>query len=181
MRSGTRQRTAVGTVAGFLKGSTAAGLAISIGGCIPNAVVPKPALDVPATYREAGAKGGLQDHATDWWRTFQVFRAHPFMEETEIANLDVAAAIAQVEQADALAQQQGSALYPSITANDTVTRSKSSGNIFNGVSSGGTVSSLGSSTGSSSSSLVTGIEPDPAAHHPRRLVRRLLPARFLGP
>lgn len=156
MRSGTRQRTAVGTVAGSLKGWAAASLAMLLGGCIPNAVVPEPALDVPATYRLSGAKGGLQDHATDWWRTFRSSELTKFMEETEIANLDVAAAIGQVEQADALARQQGSLLYPAITANDTITRSKSSSNIFNGVSSGGTASTVGSTTGASSASLVSG-------------------------
>ena len=117
-----------------------------LGGCIPNIVTPEPALEVPDKYRLSGPKGGLQDHATDWWRTFHSSELTKFMEETEIANLDVAAAIGQVEQADALARQSGAALFPSITANDSVTRSKSSGNSFS-------VNGAGTSSVSSGSSL----------------------------
>lgn len=111
-------------------------IALGLGGCIPNAVVPDPALDVPDHYRYAGTRGGLDDHATDWWRTFRIAELTGFMEQTEIANLDVAAAIGQVEQADALAKQSGAALYPSLTANNSATRSKSSGSLFSGGGSG---------------------------------------------
>lgn len=119
--------------------------AMSLGGCIPNAVVPDAALDVPATYRYAGPKEGLTNHATDWWRTFRSPELTRFMEETEIQNLDVAAAIGQVEQADALARQSGAALFPSLTANDSVTRSKSSTSSF---------SSSGSSLGAPRTDLI---------------------------
>lgn len=116
-------------------------LALVLGGCIPNAVVPDPALDVPHAYRYAGPNPGLAPHATDWWRTFRSPELTRFMEETEVQNLDIAAAIGQVEQADALARQAGSTLFPTITANDSVTRSKGSGALI-----GGTSSSAASST-----------------------------------
>jgi NodT family efflux transporter outer membrane factor (OMF) lipoprotein len=115
-----------------------------LGGCIPSLVTPEPGLDVPDSYRLSGLKGGLQDHATDWWRTFRSPELTKFMEETETANLDVAAAVGQIEQADALARQSGAALFPSITANDSVTRSKSSTNTVSGGSSIATGSTLGS-------------------------------------
>ena len=126
-----------------------AGHALALGGCIPNATVPDPALDVPAAYRFGKDKGGLETHATDWWRTFHSAELTRFMEETEISNLDIAAAIGQVEQADALVRQSGAALLPSISAGDTVTRSLSSNNAF-GVSSS-LVSGGASSTGSTTS------------------------------
>ena len=128
----------------FVKVATALACAALLGGCIPNIVTPEPALDVPDTYRLAGSKDGLQDHATDWWRTFRSTELTHFMEQTEVANLDVAAAIGQVEQADALARQSGAALFPSITANDSVTRSASSTSSFTGGSSSG--STLGGSS-----------------------------------
>ena len=126
-----------------------ASLALALGGCIPNAIVPDTLLDVPGAYRFAAPKTGgapLKDHATDWWRTFRSAELTRFMEETEVQNLDVAAAIGQVEQADALARQSGAALLPSITANDSVTRSLSSSSIFTSVGS----SSTGSSSGTTS-------------------------------
>lgn len=102
--------------------------AVLLGGCIPKAVVPEPALDVPTHYRYAGEKGGLEDHATDWWTPFRNAELTRLMEATEVANLDIAAAIGAVEQADALAKQSGASLYPSLTAQDTVTRSQASSN-----------------------------------------------------
>lgn len=126
----------------------AAGLALAQGGCIPNAIVPDPKLDVPGHYRYATQGSGgapLETHATDWWTTFRSPELTRFMEETEVENLDIAAAIGQVEQADALARQSGAALLPSITANDSVTRSLSSSSIFTSVGS----STSGASTGTS--------------------------------
>ncbi len=124
-------------------------LAPALGGCIPNAIVPDTTLDVPGHYRYAEPKSGgapLEDHATDWWRTFRSPELTRFMEETEVQNLDIAAAIGQVEQADALVRQTGAALLPSITANDSATRSLSSSSIFTGVGSGSTGTTSGTST-----------------------------------
>ena len=115
--------------------------ALALGGCVPNAVVPDTSLDVPNSYRYAPPKSGLDNHATDWWRTFRSPELTRLMEETEIQNLDIAAAIGQVEQADALARQSGAALFPSITANDTVTRSKSAGSLVGGSSTGTVITS----------------------------------------
>ena len=123
-------------------------MASALAGCIPNAVVPDTRTDVPGSYRFAAPKSGsapLEDHATDWWRSFGSPELTRFMEATEVQNLDIAAAIGQVEQADALARQSGAALLPSITANDSATRSLSSSSIFNGVGSTSGVSS-GTST-----------------------------------
>ena len=120
--------------------------AVVLAGCVPNATVPEPALDVPTTYRYAGAKGGLEDHATDWWTSFRSPELTRLMEETEVENLDIAAAIGQVEQADAMARQSGAALFPTLSASDTVTRSLSSNAIFNGTSSSSAGASSGSTT-----------------------------------
>ena len=136
-----------------------------LGGCIPNAVVPDTALDVPKTYRNGAPNGQLQEHAVDWWNTFRSPELTRFMQQTEIANLDIATAIGQVEQADALARQSGAALLPTISASDTVTRSLSANSLFSGVSGVSTSSAAGStssgtsgatSSGSSGSTLVTG-------------------------
>lgn len=115
-------------------------------GCIPAIVTPAPNLDVPNTYRMAGRQGGLEDHATDWWRTFRSSELTGFMQTTREANLDVAAAIGQIEQADALARQQGASLFPSITANQSVTRSQSSQNAFSAGGVAGSGTSLVSGT-----------------------------------
>ena len=99
-----------------------------VGGCVPSAVAPDVALDVPAAYRSGAKQGVLEDHATDWWREFKSPELTRLMEATEIANLDIAAAIGRVKQADAQAGQSGAALLPTISANDSFTRSRSSTN-----------------------------------------------------
>ncbi len=102
------------------------GTALSLAACVPNATVPDPKLDVPSTYRYSDASGGLRDHAVDWWSQFRSAELTQFMEETEVSNLSIAAAIGQLEQADAAARITGSALFPLISASDSVTRSGSS-------------------------------------------------------
>ena len=148
MRDGHRRSRRAGAGRWLAKATCALTLATYLGGCVPDAIVPNAGLDVPDTYRYSGSKPGLTDHATDWWSMFRSSELTRFMEETEVQNLDIAAAIGQVEQADALARQQGAALFPSITANDSVTRSLSSSSIF---------TSSGTSTGGSAgTSLVSG-------------------------
>ncbi len=104
------------------------GLIVSgaLAGCVPAAPPPETALDVPVAYLNAGKTGGLRDHATDWWTGFRSAELSRLMEETEIANFDIAAAIGRVKQSDALASQSGANLLPSIGANDSFTRAKSS-------------------------------------------------------
>ena len=131
------------------------GVALALAACVPNATVPDPKLDVPSTYRYSDAAGGLRDHAVDWWTQFRSAELNRFMEETEVSNLSIAAAIGQLEQADAAARITGSALFPFITASDTVSRSGSGGTSTAGtlVSSGGVGST---STGSGSGTIATG-------------------------
>ncbi len=137
------------------------GAALALAGCVPNATVPDPKLDVPSTYRYSDASGGLRDHAVDWWSQFHSAELTQFMEETEVSNLSIAAAIGQLEQADAAARITGAALFPSITASNTVSRSRSgSGSSSLGTSTGtgstgtsGTGSTTGNGTASGTNSL----------------------------
>jgi NodT family efflux transporter outer membrane factor (OMF) lipoprotein len=86
---------------------------------------PDPALDIPATYREAvRGKPHAAIPAPDWWRAFHSRELTALMEEAQYANLDIAAAVARVLQADANARIVGAPLLPDIEANPTVTRSR---------------------------------------------------------
>ncbi len=138
-------------------------LAVALGGCIPDAVVPDTALDVPHSYRYSGPRGGLEDHAVDWWITFRSPELTRFMEETEVGNLSIAAAIGQLEQADAVARQSGSVLFPSLTANDSVTRSFSGGTSGVGTAISSGTSGVGASTTTTGASASPGTGPASAA------------------
>ena len=124
-----------------------------LAGCIPGPDVPDIKVDVPGSYRFADAKGGLENHAVDWWTTFRSPELTRFMEETEIGNFSVAAAIAQVEQADGTARQSGSALFPTISASNSITRTGTGGGSTSAISSSG--SSFSSAYGSGNTTSTT--------------------------
>ena len=127
------------------------GAALALAGCVPNATVPDPKLDVPSTYRYSDAAGGLRDHAVDWWSQFRSPELTRFMEETEVSNLSIAAAIGQLEQADAAARITGSALFPFITASNTVSTNGNGGS-----SVGGALINAGSGSGTTANGTGTG-------------------------
>lgn len=99
-----------------------------LAGCILTNDKLDPALDIPDSYGKA--KGG--PHAAlptlEWWRAFRSPELTDLMEQAQTANLDIAAAIARVVQADALSRQAGAALLPIFSASGTDTRSRPSTN-----------------------------------------------------
>lgn len=102
-------------------------LAALSGGCIVTADLPDPALDVPSAYKSAPRAAEARLPALDWWRGFRSPELTVLMEEAQTVNLDIAAAVARIRQADAQSRQVGAALLPSVTGNASATRSRSSG------------------------------------------------------
>ncbi|MBN9586495.1 MAG: RND transporter [Afipia sp. 62-7] len=105
-------------------------LAATSSGCIVTSDLPDPALDVPAAYKAAGNPATADDKppSLDWWRGFRSRELTILMEEAQTVNLDIAAAVARIRQADALAQTAGAALLPSVTGGFSGSRSRSSSN-----------------------------------------------------
>jgi NodT family efflux transporter outer membrane factor (OMF) lipoprotein len=97
-----------------------------LSGCILGAEKPDPALEIPAVYRDAGARPEAFPPKSDWWRDFRSRELTALIEEAQISNLDVAVAVARIVQADAQAQVSGSPLLPAVNANGSYTRSRSS-------------------------------------------------------
>jgi multidrug efflux system outer membrane protein len=91
-------------------------------------------LDIPPNYQVAGRAPYAAPPTLDWWRGFRSRELTGLIEQTQAGNLDIAAAIARVTQADAAARIAGAALLPAIALNSESQRSRSS-------------SSTGSSTG----------------------------------
>jgi NodT family efflux transporter outer membrane factor (OMF) lipoprotein len=98
-----------------------------LSGCTVGYEKPDPALDIPAYYREAG-RGAPHAAvpAIDWWRGFRSNELTALIEEALIANLDIAAAVARVLQADAQARIAGAPLLPVANLNASGTRSRPS-------------------------------------------------------
>ncbi|EKS28320.1 Outer membrane protein oprM precursor [Afipia felis] len=101
-------------------------------GCILKQDLPDPAFDIPAAYqKDATPRKQDAPPSLDWWRGFRSQELTVLMEETQQVNLDIAAATARILQADALARTAGAALLPTLDANASATRSKSSSGFLN--------------------------------------------------
>jgi len=68
----------------------------------------------------------------DWWRGFHSRELTRIIEEAQLANLDIAAAVARIVQADAQARIAGGALLPVIDLNGNASRSRSSQTLVKG-------------------------------------------------
>src|ERR1700737_3620877 len=63
-------------------------LAISSVGCVLTQDIPDPALDIPGTYKSAGAIDPNAQPKLDWWRGFGSSELTSLMEEAQRVNLD---------------------------------------------------------------------------------------------
>lgn len=93
-----------------------------------------PALDIPLFYRDGPHKPSAAQVALpplDWWRSFRSRELTKLIEEARESNLDVAAAVARIVQADAQARIAGAPLLPMVDLDANATRSRSSQSVGN--------------------------------------------------
>jgi NodT family efflux transporter outer membrane factor (OMF) lipoprotein len=104
-------------------------LMLSLGGCLLSGEKPDPALDIPQAY-DGGPKNPAVAEAAvptlDWWRGFHSKELTEVIEEARAANLDIAAAVARIVQADAQSRIAGAPLLPGVNLNGGATRSRAS-------------------------------------------------------
>jgi multidrug efflux system outer membrane protein len=100
----------------------------ALAGCILTADKLDPALDVPDAYGRMKGNPHAALPPLAWWRSFRSAELTDLVEQAQTANLDIAAAIARIVQADALSRQAGAALLPNFNATATDTRSRPSTN-----------------------------------------------------
>jgi len=120
------------------------GLILPLGGCLLNGDKPKPALDIPQSYDGSSRSPAAAEAALpplDWWRKFRSRELTEIVEEARSANLDIAAAIARIVQADAQARIAGAPLLPAVGLKGNATRLRTS----QSTSAGSTTGSLGGS------------------------------------
>ena len=102
---------------------------LPLGGCLLSGDMPEPNLVVPASY-DGGPKNPAAAQAAlpplDWWTKFHSRELTALIEEARTNNLDIAAAIARIVQADAQARVTGAALLPVVDLNGDGTHSQAS-------------------------------------------------------
>jgi multidrug efflux system outer membrane protein len=119
-------------------------LMLPLGGCLLATDKPDPGLDIPSAYEYGPKKPEVAEAAVpplDWWRSFRSKELTELIEEARTSNLDIAAAVAQIVQADAQSRVAGAPLLPGVSLNGAATRVRSS----QSTSAGGTSGSLGGS------------------------------------
>jgi NodT family efflux transporter outer membrane factor (OMF) lipoprotein len=80
-------------------------------------------VDIPPKYRAAGGRPYAALPAPDWWRGFRSRELTSLVERAQLANFDIAAAVARIEQADAQTRIAGAPLLPAVTFDGSATYS----------------------------------------------------------
>jgi multidrug efflux system outer membrane protein len=108
---------------------------LPLGGCAPAGDLPQPNLAIPASYTNGPrnpAAAQVAQPSLDWWRGFRSRELTHIIEEAQLANLDIAAAVARIVQADAQARIAGASLLPVIDLSGNALRSRSSQTLVKG-------------------------------------------------
>src|SRR3974390_1020602 len=106
---------------------------LPLGGCLLTDK-PEPGLDIPQAY-DRGPKNPVVAEAAlpplDWWRGFRSRELTELIKEARASNLDIAAAVARIVQADAQARQVGAALLPDVNLDGNAERAGTSQGAIN--------------------------------------------------
>ncbi len=113
-----------------------AALPLLVGGCLP-IERPDAGLDIPDGYRAGPRKPDKALPAVLWWRGFRSKQLTDLVEEALTSNLDIAAAVARIVQADAQSRIAGAPLLPGIDLDASATRSRASQSTGSGSGSSG--------------------------------------------
>ena len=97
-----------------------------LSGCILGSEKPEFAVDIPPAYRAAGTRPDAALPTVDWWRGFRSRELTALIEEAQVANLDIGAAVGRILQADAQARIAGSTLLPTLDLNADASRTRAS-------------------------------------------------------
>ncbi|HLA21518.1 MAG TPA: RND transporter, partial [Pseudolabrys sp.] len=92
---------------------------LPLGGCLLTDK-PEPGLDIPLAYDRGPKNPEVAEAALpplDWWRGFRSRELTEIIEQARSANLDIAAAVARIVQADAQSRMAGAPLLPNVGLN----------------------------------------------------------------
>jgi multidrug efflux system outer membrane protein len=104
-----------------------AALTLALAGCAPlGPDYQRPAADLPRTYGEAGKAEAQAPVEREWWKLFKDPVLDDLMARTLGGNLDLQAAVARVDEAEAALRETGAALTPSVDLDGGASRIRSS-------------------------------------------------------
>jgi len=116
---------------------------LQLTGCTVGPNYHRPAAEVPPAYKEAGdwkpAQPSDQNLGTNWWEVFQDPQLNTLEAQVNVSNQNLKAAEAQYTQARAVVRYYRADYFPTVTADPSATRTRTSKNrpppssIFNGI------------------------------------------------
>ena len=117
--------------------------AFPVSGCTVGPRYQRPTAEVPPAYKEAGdwktAQPNDQNVGGNWWEILKDSQLNALEAEVNVSNQNLKAAEAQYTQARAQLRYSRADLFPTVTADPSATRTKTSSNrpppssIFNGI------------------------------------------------
>ncbi len=123
-----------------MRRSAAVILALALAGCAVGPDYRRPDVEVSAAYKEAAGwkVAEPQDESSrgNWWEIFGDPQLSALIESVDISNQNVLLAEARFRQAQALAAQSRAALFPTLDANASITRSRSPTGLIGGTTAG---------------------------------------------
>ena len=113
-------------------------VALPLGGCNLGPDYQRPQLEMPVEFRATPATQEAAWPSEDWWRGFRSPELTELIEAARAENLDIAAAVARVRQADAQVRIAGAPLLPSVNASGSASWQQAGATKgFSGVTRGG--------------------------------------------
>ncbi|MEJ0020488.1 MAG: efflux transporter outer membrane subunit [Acetobacteraceae bacterium] len=116
--------------------------AVPLGACNLGPDYARPEMEMPVQYRATEASATEAWPSEDWWRGFDSVELNALIDEARTHNLDIAAAVARVRQADAQVRIAGAAMLPNVATTASASwQQTGSSRGFTGVSRGGSTTS----------------------------------------
>ncbi len=102
-------------------------LSVVAAGCMVGPNYARPAVEQPGHFKSQADTAAAPAIPTEWWRLYREPELDQLVAAANASNQSLRQAVARVDQARALARVAGSFLYPTLAANPTYARLRSSG------------------------------------------------------
>jgi multidrug efflux system outer membrane protein len=103
--------------------------ALALAGCMVGPDYQRPATELPSSFPESASSASAGAVPDDWWRLFDDPTLDDLVASALAANVDIAQAVARIEEADANLRAVNAALFPEIDLSGSAGRSASSNKI----------------------------------------------------
>ena len=104
-------------------------MALMLAGCMVGPDYQRPSTELPSAFPGAENTAGIEPVRSDWWRLFDDALLDELVATALAANIDVAQAVARIEEADANLRAVNAALFPEIDLSGGANRTANSAKV----------------------------------------------------